>query len=147
MSVSTKGRYGVRFMLDVACHQERAPVSLKDVAKRQGISEKYLWQVLAPLKPAGLVASVRGPRGGYVLARPASDITVRDIVSTLEGECLLVDCTKSPEACERSEACVVREMWTELEGKLAELMERITLETLVDRQRAREQSAVPSYSI
>lgn len=146
MKVSTRGRYGVRFMLDVAVHEDRGPVALRDVARRQGLSEKYLWQVLAPLKAVGLVRSVRGAGGGYVLSRPARKISVRDIVVTLEGESLLVDATKSPE-WERSEAYVTREMWKEFEDRLTEMMEAITLQDLVEKQKAREQISVPTYSI
>ncbi len=147
MKVSTKGRYGVRFMLDVALHQDEGPVTLKDVARRQEISEKYLWQVLNPLKAAGLVTATRGAHGGYALSRPASKITIRDIVATLEGECFLVECTKTPDSCDRAESCVAREMWQDLEDKMAGYMRSITLKQLVEKQKTKEHEAVPTYSI
>lgn len=147
MRVSTKGRYGLRVVLDIARHQEAGPVSLRDAAARQGLSPKYLWQVLGPLKAAGLVASVRGSRGGYVLARPAREITVREIVAALEGEILLVACTADPAACERSADCVAGELWRELEDGLRQMMEKTTLDKLVEKTKAREQAASLMYSI
>ncbi len=134
----------MQFMLDVACHQDHGPVSLKDVASRQAISEKYLWQVLAPLKAAGLVTSTRGPHGGYVLARPAKAISVREIIATLEGGFLLVDCTQAPDA---GAAYAAQEMWQEVEGRLAEILDGITLEDLAEKQKAAEQQNVMTYSI
>lgn len=137
----------MRFMIDVALHQDGGPVSLKDVAARQELSEKYLWQVLAPLKAAGLVSSVRGAGGGYVLARPAREITLRDIVGTLEGEDLVMGCAGDPGACGRSGECVARDVWRDLAARIAEWLEAITLEELVEKQKANEQVAVPTYSI
>ena len=147
MRVSTKGRYGVRFMLDLSQHQEDGPVALRDIARRQAISEKYLWQVINPLKALGLVSSVRGAKGGFVLARPPAQITIRDIVSTLEGSTALVKCLDSPETCKRSGTCVAREMWEELEGKMSEAMGAITLQDMIDRQRAKDSATAVSFEI
>jgi Rrf2 family protein len=147
MIVSTKGRYGVGLMLDLAVHQGLGPVTLKEVARRQEISEKYLWQVLAPLKAAGLISSERGARGGYRLAGPPARITVRDIVATLEGESLLVARAGPSAGGEGSGARVCREMWMDLEHRLSDLMNAVTLQDLVEKQKAREQVSVPTYSI
>ena len=96
MKLSTKGRYGVRLMFDLALHYGEGTVSLKDVAKRQGISEKYLWHLIPPLKNAGLINSTRGSQGGYVLAKPPHLISLKEILLVLEGSMCLVDCTEQP---------------------------------------------------
>ena len=147
MKISTKGRYGLRIVLDVALNQEKGPVILRDIAHRQGISEKYLWQVINPLKSAGLVNSVRGARGGYVLARSPHAISIRDIVSILEGPVSLVACVSSPDACQRSPACVVREAWSQIETRLNDAMREITLKDLIQKQKEREASRTPNYMI
>ena len=91
MKISTKGRYGLILLVDLACHDAGAPVSLKTIADRQGLSEHYLEQLIAPLRNAGFVKSIRGAYGGYVLARNASDIRVSEIILTLEGPLTIVD--------------------------------------------------------
>jgi Rrf2 family protein len=147
MGISTKGRYGIRFMMDLALRHSRGAVALKEVAQRQGISEKYLWQVLAPLKTKGLIAARRGSRGGYALARLPSTITVRDIVTTIEGEHLLVTRSGGRDPAEGKESPAVRSLWEELEVKLTDAMEQVTLQDLADRETARQQAAGPSYAI
>jgi Rrf2 family protein len=147
MKVSTKGQYGVAFMVDLALHYDQGPVSLGEVARRQGISEKYLWQVLNPLKAAGLIVSTRGSRGGYVLARRLEEINVRDIVSTLEGEPFLGGAVSSPDPDARAQSWVVHAMWKQVEDRLAAALESVTLKDLVDRQRARAEASVPNYAI
>ena len=134
-------------MIDLAIHHGNGAVALKDVARRQAISEKYLWQVLTPLKTAGLIASTRGAKGGYTLSRRPSKITVRDIVTTIEGEDLLVARGGSSEAGDRGESAAVQSLWKELEDKLSRVMDGITLQDLVDRQRAAEEATAPSYAI
>ncbi|OQW96431.1 MAG: hypothetical protein BWK77_04735 [Verrucomicrobia bacterium A1] len=143
MGISTKGRYGVRFMIDLALHHKSGAVALKDVARRQGLSEKYLWQVLAPLKTEGLIAATRGARGGYALARPPSKITLREIVTTIEGEDLLVSGGAGP----GGESPAIRALWDELEARLSRAMEAISLQDLADRQRAADETASPFYAI
>ena len=134
-------------MLDLAIHGNGESVKLKDAAKRQAISEKYLWQVVNPLKAAGLITTVRGAGGGYALAKPPSRITLRDILALLEGDCSLVDCVQSPGSCERSAECVAREVWKELDMKLAAAMESITLEDMAEKQRACADNSKLMYSI
>lgn len=147
MKVSTKGRYGVAFMMDLALHQERGAVSLGEVARRQGISEKYLWQVLSPLKAEGLVVSTRGSRGGYALARPPEDITLRDVVSALEGEPFLGAPAVSAKPDGRISSRVVRALWARVEERLAAALEAVTLKDLVEQHRARAEAAAPNYAI
>jgi Rrf2 family protein len=148
MRMSTRARYGLRFVLDVALHaRDGKSVSLKDVAKRQDISPKYLWQVVAPLKAAGLIRVLRGARGGYAVARKPESITLRDIFSVLEGNCFLVECTESPRGCPRSGDCVARTVWQELEEKIVEAMESITLQDMIDKSSAGEKDIALDYTI
>ena len=138
MKISTKGRYGLRVLLDIATHQEKGPVILRDISARQEISEKYLWQVINPLKSAGLVNSTRGAKGGYVLAKAPGDITLLEIVSILEGPVSVVDCVGSPDQCERSGACVTRGVWGKIETGIKDAMARITLQEIVEQQKDAE---------
>lgn len=147
MRMSTKGRYGLRVLLDVATHQEKGPVILRDIAQRQAISEKYLWQVINPLKGAGLVSSSRGARGGYTLARDPQTVSLLDIVTVLEGPVTVVACVDSPSACDRSTACVARDAWTRVEKRLRDAMSEITLRELIEKQRDYESGGTISYVI
>ena len=147
MRVSTKGRYGLRILLDVALNQQRGPVALRDISRRQEISQKYLWQVINPLKAAGLINVTRGARGGYVLARSPDKISLREIVGLLEGADTLVECVNAPDTCGRSVACVAREAWAEVQSKLNKAMNGITLKDLLLRHHALESRGGPSYEI
>lgn len=145
MKLSTKGRYGVRLLFDLALQAADGPVALKDIAARQEISEKYLSNLIPLLKNAGFVHSVRGSQGGYTLARPPRDITLKDILLVLEGPMCLVECTEKPLLCQRSEDCLMREVWSEVTGKMLDALESLTLEALMERQKLK--TSVPSYSI
>jgi Rrf2 family protein len=138
MKISTKGRYGLRIMVDIALHESDGPVTLHEIAERQSISEKYLWQVINVLKSAGLVRVTRGARGGYQLARPSSGITLYDIVVPLEGTFELVDCVYSKNHCVRSEQCAARDVWRNLSEEIERLFRSITLETVVSLARKRQ---------
>lgn len=146
MKMSTKGRYGVRLMLDLALHNGGGPVMLKDIARRQGISEKYLWNLINPLKTVGLVQSIRGARGGYKLAKKPSEISLKDIMKVLEGPLCLVDCVENPSTCERSPTCITRDVWCEASENFMKTLEAMTLEKLVDRHRGRIE-ATAEYNI
>ena len=111
MKISTKTRYGMRFMIDLAQSQGEGRVALKDIADRQGLSKKYLEQVVAPLASAGLLDVTRGNQGGYRLSRDASAITLADIVAASEDGLELLDCMGSLSACERAEDCPSRRVW------------------------------------
>ena len=134
MKLSTKGRYGVRLMFDLAMHYGKGPIFLKEIAERQGMSEKYLWQLIPPLKQAGLVTSTRGAHGGYELSKSPDQMTVREIVSAVEGPLSLVDCVGDPSICARKDACVVNGVWSEISAKLIQAMEVITLASMVEKQ-------------
>jgi Rrf2 family protein len=145
MKLSTKGRYGVRLMFDLALQAGDGPVTLKDIATRQEISEKYLSNLILVLKNAGFVNSVRGSQGGYTLARPPRDITLKDILVALEGPMCLVECTEKPLLCQRSEECLMRDVWSEVTGKMLDALESFTLEGLMERQKLKRR--VLSYCI
>lgn len=145
MKLSTKGRYGTRLMLDLALHFGEGPVLLKDIAARQGISEKYLWQLVASLKNAGLVSSSRGSRGGYVLAKGPHEINLGQIVGLLEGAVCLVNCVDKPSLCRRSDTCVTRDIWQELSRNMLASLSEITLAEMADKQKNKVKAV--NYSI
>lgn len=145
MKLSTKGRYGVRLMFDLALHSDGSPVTLKEIATRQEISEKYLSNLIPLLRNAGLVHSVRGSQGGYTLARQPREISLKDILVVLEGSMCLVECTEKPTVCRRSDDCFVREVWAEVTAKMLEALESFTLENMVEKRNLR--NTVPCYSI
>jgi len=135
MRLSTKGRYGVRLMLELALHYGKGAVLLKTIAEMQQVSEKYLWHLIVPLRAAGLISTKRGVHGGYTLAKPPSQITLKEIVEILEGPMSLVECVKFPSVCERSTFCAARDVWVKLSEKLMETLGSITLEELANSQR------------
>ena len=118
MKLSTRGRYGTRLMLDLATHFGEGPILLKDISARQKISEKYLWQLISPLKNAGLINSTRGANGGYELSRQPKTITLCDIMAVLEGPMYLVECVDNSKNCELSFDCVTRDIWKEISDKV-----------------------------
>lgn len=138
MKISTKGRYGLRIMMDIALHQSEGPVTLHEISKRQGISEKYLWQVINVLKSAGLVRVTRGAHGGYQLAIPSEQIHLYNIIVPLEGTFELVDCVFSPKSCSRAEQCTARDVWSEISSQIEKLFHSITLEDIIKKARARQ---------
>jgi len=135
MKLSTRGRYGVRLMMDLALHYGEGPVLLKDIAKRQEISEKYLWQLINPLKTAGLVNSLRGAHGGYVLGKAPGAISLKEILLVLEGSLCLVDCVDNPSLCERAPSCISRDIWEEASKSMQQTLEDTTLAAAVERQK------------
>jgi Rrf2 family protein len=145
VKLSTKGRYGVRLMFDLALHYGDGAVSLKDVAKRQVISEKYLWHLIPPLKNAGLINSKRGSHGGYVLAKPPYLINLKEILQVLEGSMCLVECTDQPSLCKRSGSCVAREVWAEVTEKMLQALASFTLEGMLEKEKRKQE--VMTYSI
>ncbi len=147
MVVSTKGRYGLRVLLDVALHQSNGPVTLADISRRQGISQKYLWQVLNPLKGAGLLSATRGARGGYVLARTPASVTMKEIITILEGPIALAACATGARGCERRSDCAASEVWAEIEDKLNEVLGSITLQTIVKRSKDHAGKGILNYEI
>ena len=144
MKLSTRGRYGVRAMLELAMNAGKGPVPLRDLASRQEISAKYLEQLLIPLKSAGLVKSVRGARGGYLLAGSAEKITLYDVVRSLEGPLAPVECVEDPEYCDRVGGCTVHLIWGEMGKMLVDFLTSITLTDLVHRQEERVRICAPA---
>ena len=147
MKVSTKGRYGTRAMMDIALHANEGLVHLKDIAERQEVSKKYLEHLVARLEADGLLRTVRGTGGGVALTRPPSEITVLDILYTLEGSLAPVECVDRPEVCPRSINCGARDLWAELGGTVTEFLGSVTLEDLKERQKGRDEPAALAYHI
>ncbi len=133
MKLSTRSRYGVRLILDLALHGHEGPVGLGVVAQRQGIGIKYLEQIIIPLKKANYVASVRGPKGGHMLTRPSEEITVGEIVKLMEGGLRLTRCINYPGECQRSDQCVTRIIWKEATEAINERLDSITFKELMNR--------------
>ena len=134
MRVSTRGRYALRLMLDLAMNNTGEPVRLKDVAKRQEISEKYLEQIISILNKAGCVKSVRGPAGGYSLKRKPEEYTVGMILRLTEGSLAPVDCVEDGTDCGRADQCVTVLLWKKLNDAINGVVDNITLADLVDWQ-------------
>ena len=133
MRVSTKGRYGLRTLVDIALHQDKGAVTLNDIAKRQEISVKYLWQVINPLKTSGLLSVTRGAKGGYTLARRPDEINMLEVVSTLEGPLSLVECIVNDDICDRIDTCVARSVWLEVNLTVEKALRGITLAEVLRR--------------
>jgi Rrf2 family protein len=128
-------------MLSLARSYGQGPLFLKDIAKTEEISEKYLSLIIIPLRGIGLVISTRGAHGGYTLARSPEKITLKEIVDVLEGNCI-VDCIKDPTACSRVETCASRDIWKLLEGRISETLEGITLQQLVAMNREKAEKNI-----
>ena len=131
MKLSTRSRYGVRLMLALAENYGKGYVYLKDIAKSEGISEKYLSLLAIPLKGVGLINASRGARGGYALSRAPSDTNLKEIIDALEGGTCIVDCVKGHSPCPRVPICASRDIWVLLGEKISETLSSITLEHLV----------------
>jgi Rrf2 family protein len=125
MKLSTRGRYGMRLMVELAANYGRGPLSIATISRRQDIPLKYLEQLITPLKRSGLIKSLRGPKGGHMLTRPPSGIHVWEVVSLLETKAVLLDCLNDPGVCEHSGDCPLRPVW----GKAYDAMRRIFEET------------------
>jgi Rrf2 family protein len=147
MKISTRIRYGARAVLELASHYGEGPIELKEIARRENISLKYLEQVIVPLRTAGLVKSVRGSKGGYSLAKPPSGICLRDLVEILEGPFNLVECLNDPKACQRVDSCVTRDIWKEVSEAIYGIFDSITFEDMVNRKRAKQGRNLPTYQI
>ncbi|AHF07452.1 RrF2 family transcriptional regulator [Desulfitobacterium metallireducens] len=140
MKLSTRSRYGVKAMFDLAQHAGEGPISLKSIAERQGISEHYLEQLISGLRKAGLVTSIRGAQGGYVLGREADQIRVGDVIRVLEGSIAPVDCVseEDPECCQKAKYCVTRTIWEKVRDSIADVVDSITLANMVQDAKGKE---------
>ncbi len=139
MRLTTKTRYGTRFMLDLAINAQQKSIPLSDVSKRQNISIKYLEQLTQKLKKSGLIKSQRGPFGGYILARPPNRITVGDIVRALEGIVVITECSEEENmlcgVCNRAGDCLTRWIWIKARNAMFECLDQITLEFLINSKK------------
>ncbi len=147
LKLSTKSRYALRAMMELAIREGTGPVQLREVAKAQHISPKYLEQLAIPLHHAGLVLTERGPSGGYRLAKPASSITALDVVQAVEGPLQLLDCLGRAAACDRSAICAARGLWGEVEGAISAVLGRTTLMDLRESQQAAIAGQAMCYQI
>jgi len=147
MKLSTKGRYGVRALVDIALYGDGGPVMLKDISQRQGISAQYLEHLVAPLIRDGVLRSIRGPRGGMALARPPEEITLARVIQVLEGSVAPVECVDNPAVCARSGQCAAQDVWTDIKVAVMGVLESMTLKDLVDRQRAKTPAKSETYTI
>jgi Rrf2 family protein len=147
MRLSTKGRYGVRALVDIALNSNGGPVLLKDIAKRQDVSAQYLEHLVAPLIRAGVLRSIRGAKGGIALAKPPEEIRLSRVIEVLEGSVAPVECVDNAALCARSGQCVARDVWGEIKAAIMEVLESITLKDLMDRQMAKSPSKSETYSI
>ena len=133
MKISTKGRYALRLMLDLAVYNTGEPISLKDVAKRQNISEKYMEQIISVLNKAGFVRGIRGAQGGYLLSRAPKDYTVGMILRITEGSMEPVPCLEEgSEVCERMEECITIPLWRKLSEAISGVLDHTTLDDLIE---------------
>jgi Rrf2 family transcriptional regulator, cysteine metabolism repressor len=133
MKLSTRTRYGMRAIIELAKHEQKRPLQLKAIAERQEISVKYLEQLMSLLRSAGFVRSVRGSKGGYVLARPADQILLSDVFRCLEGPVTTAECTEDESYCDRSADCAAREVWQRVEAAIHDVLSSIKLSDLIER--------------
>ncbi len=148
MRISAKGRYGLRALFDLALNYGQGPILIKDIARRQIIPEAYLEQIFLSLKKAGLVKSLRGAYGGYLLAREPQGINIKEIMDILEGADPVVPCLENAQVCSLFKDCLLKDFWEELGQAQNSLMGRITLADLVRKKTLRRQElAPPVYNI
>jgi len=137
MKISTKGRYGWRILLDLALYGE-TPRLMREIAASQGISEKYISRLIVPLNKAGFVRSIRGVKGGFVLAKSPADITLLAVVEAMEGAVAVVECVVDKAFCDKSGDCSACKMWTGLSQEIRQAMAKITLADLVAAERLKQ---------
>jgi Rrf2 family cysteine metabolism transcriptional repressor len=148
VKISTKGRYGLRAMIDLAVNgTSGTPVFLSDIAKRQAVSEKYLEHIFSALNKGGIVKAQRGRKGGYLLDRSADRITILDIITVLEGPCTLVDCVQNTTVCDKSSVCVTRDIWNKTGAAIRNVLSSYTLASLVEMQELKGQQDSMMYYI
>jgi Rrf2 family cysteine metabolism transcriptional repressor len=147
MRLSTRGRYGVRALLDIALQPNDRAVLIRDIARRQAIPLQYLQQLISPLAKAGLLRSVRGAHGGVSLTKPAQQIRLSEVIQVLEGPIAAVRCVNDPKVCSRADNCATRDVWGDITRAVVQVLESTTLEDLVNRHREREESSNAMYYI
>lgn len=135
MKLSTKGRYGLRALIDLALYSENETVSIQSIARRQNISDSYLEQLMRKLRSAGLIVSVRGAQGGYKLARSANEISVGDVLRALEGSLEAVTCGGEDNSCQGADLCVTKFVWERINSSIRDTVDSIKLSQLVEESR------------
>lgn len=134
MRISTRTRYGMRLMVNLALNFGNGYTFLKDIAKNESISEKYLSLIVIPLKAAGMLATIRGVHGGYILSKHPSKISVKEIVEVLEGDLSLVECSKDEKYCIKAKNCVTQDIWSGLSEKITDFLNSFNLEDVAKLQ-------------
>jgi Rrf2 family transcriptional regulator, cysteine metabolism repressor len=147
MKISTRASYGMRALVDLTLHNSGKPVQLKDIAERQNISLSYLEHLIIPLISAGMVKSLRGAKGGILLARNPADINLKEIMEVLEGPLAPVDCLKEGTNCSRSGFCATQEVWDKMKTAMESVLVTNNLKELSERQKSRELNKADMYYI
>ena len=147
VKLSTRARYALRAMMELSLREGAGPVLLRDIAAAQRVSPKYLEQLAIPLRRAGLLQAERGPKGGYQLSRRAEEITAHDIVEAVEGHIHLLECLRTPAACDRTEACAARDLWGRVTQAMSAVLSETTLADLREQQRAAQAKRGAHYQI
>ena len=145
MKLSTRTRYGIRAVLELAKNHGHGPLQIKAIAQRQELSPKYLEQLMAILKSAGIVRSIRGAKGGYVLARPPEEIKVSHCFDCLEGRVITTECVADENYCPRMDFCVARGLWVQVQNAVMDVLESMTLKDLLDK--ANKKGKALNYNI
>jgi len=147
MRLSTRGRYATRALLELAQNPAGSTSTLKEIALKQNISLRYLEHLITPLIAAGIVRTTRGPKGGISMARSPAEVRLSEIIQLLEGSIAPVECVDSPELCTRSKSCASRDIWCEVKKAVNNVLESVTLQDLIERQREKEQPAQSMYYV
>ena len=139
MRLSTKGEYASRAMLELAFHYESKPLHIRDISRAQSIPQRFLEQILLQLKRAGYLRSRKGPDGGYYLSKPPADINIAEVIRVMDGPLAPIDCVSvtAHEVCPHEKSCSLKLLWKEVRDAVAEILERTTLEDLVERSKRR----------
>ena len=144
MKISTRTRYGIRATLELAEYYQRGPLQLKIIAKDQDISLKYLEQIMTVLKSGDFIRSIRGPRGGYMLAKAPNQIKLSDVFDCLEGTVSTVECVEDKDYCARSFDCIARQLWVQVQQAVRNVLQSVTLQDLIDKAKDNRN---PDYQI
>lgn len=140
MKLSTRTRYGIRAVIELAEGDTRKPLQLKLIAQRQDISVKYLEQLMNVLRTGGIVRSIRGARGGYVLAKPANQIKLSEVFYCLEGPVTTAECVEDQDSCERAADCAARFLWCRVQDAIRNVLESMTVQDLIDKAKNKKSS-------
>lgn len=147
MKLSARTCYGTRALVELAQRWKQGPTLLKDIARSQSVSLPYLARLMSPLVAAGLVRSTRGVHGGIWLARPPHEVSLNEVIQLLDGPVCLRECVTDPGGCPRSDVCVARDVWSELDRTMSDLLASITLQDLVEQRAMKERSRETMYYI